>query len=147
MSEVRFTVYGVAQPAGSKRAFLNRKTGRVVVTDDAKHSRPWKSEVSAAAIEATGSAELLDGPLSLSVRFVVPRPKSHFGVRGLRPSAPAWPAKKPDATKLLRGVEDALNRIVWRDDAQVVVQRVEKVYGEPARCEVVVSTLDGEGAA
>jgi predicted short-subunit dehydrogenase-like oxidoreductase (DUF2520 family) len=43
--------------------------------------------------------------------------------------------------KLARGVEDALTGIVWRDDAQIVVEHLEKRYGSPARCEVRVKYL------
>lgn len=135
--DVQFVVYGVAQPAGSKRAGQT-KTGRLFVRDDAKKSRPWKSEVSAAAVDAMSSSELLAGPLELEVVFTVPRPKGHFGARGLRPSAPAYPAVRPDVTKLLRAVEDACTGIVWRDDAQVVEQYARKQYGEPAAVTVTV---------
>lgn len=85
-------------------------------------------------------AGLLDGPLVLVVQFYVPRPKSHYGARGLRPSAPDYPAVRPDVTKLLRAVEDACTGVVWRDDAQVVEQHAGKSYGEPARAYVTVGT-------
>ena len=88
-----------------------------------------------------GVALLPDSPLNLEVDFYVPRPKGHFGKRGLRLSAPAFPTVKPDATKLLRAVEDALTGIVWRDDAQVVEQHVSKLYGEPARAEIRIYKL------
>lgn len=138
VSEVSFTVYGVPQPAGSKRAFA-RKGGGVIVTDDAKRSRPWKTQVAQAAGEAVNGAGLLDGPLELLVVFTVPRPKGHYGARGLRPSAPAYPAVRPDVTKLLRAVEDACTGVVWRDDAQVVEQHATKRYGEPASAWVRVA--------
>lgn len=137
MGAVSFIVYGNAQPAGSKRAGMT-KSGRMFVRDDAKGSRPWKSQVAQTAGEAMNGTGLLDGPLILTVRFFVPRPKGHFGARGLRPSAPSWPAVRPDATKLLRAVEDACTGVIWRDDAQVVEQHVLKMYGEPARAEVEV---------
>ena len=108
------------------------------VRDSAKGSRPWKTRVAQAAGEAMNGDGLLDGPLLLTVQFIVPRPKGHYGVRGLRPSAPAYPTVRPDVTKLVRAVEDALTGIVWRDDSQVVSQHAAKVYGEPARCEVQV---------
>lgn len=137
MSEVSFTVYGVAQPAGSKTSGV-RNDGRRFVRDSAKGSRPWKTQVAQAAGEAMNGDGLLDGPLELSVIFTVPRPKGHYGARGLRPSAPAYPAVRPDVTKLLRAVEDACTGVVWRDDAQVVAQHAYKVYGEPASASVEV---------
>lgn len=142
---VRFIVHGIAQPAGSKRGFINRKTGGVIITDAAKRSRPWKADVSAAAAAAMIGTRLLDGPLALDVVFVVPRPKGHYGsgrnAGNVRASAPMYPAVKPDVTKLLRAVEDACTGIVWRDDAQIVSQHATKRYGAPARCELTVSEL------
>ena len=45
-------------------------------------------------------------------------------------------------TKLVRAVEDALTGLVWRDDAQVVVQTVRKRYGHPERAEVLVQEIN-----
>jgi Holliday junction resolvase RusA-like endonuclease len=145
---IAFTVFGVAQPAGSKRAFYNKKAARVIVTDDNKRSRPWKAEVASAAQTAmlaqsvTPGGTLVDGPLELSLTFVVPRPKGHFGAKGsVRPSAPSHPIVRPDVLKLARGVEDACTGIVWRDDSQIVVEMLRKEYGEPARCEIFVARV------
>jgi Holliday junction resolvase RusA-like endonuclease len=145
MGELRFTVHGIPQPAGSKRGFYNHKTGRVIVTDDAKNSRPWKAQVTDAAAQAMHGAELLDGPLILGLEFYMPRPKGHFGKRGLRPSAPTAPTVKPDLLKLARAVEDALTGIVYRDDAQIVREILDKFYGEPARVEVRLYKVAANG--
>ena len=139
MAEVAFTVYGIAQPAGSKTAGKS-KSGKLFVRDSAKGSAPWKRQVAQAAGEAMNGAGLLEGGLSLTVRFYVPRPKAHFGARGLRPSAPDYPTVRPDITKLLRAVEDACTGVVWRDDAQVVAQHAYKQYGATACADVRVAT-------
>lgn len=144
---LEFTVLGIAQPAGSKRAFYNKGAGRLIVTDANKKSKPWKAEVADAARTAmlaesvTENGVLVDGPLVLRLAFYVPRPKGHFGARGVRPSAPSHPAVRPDLLKLARGVEDACTGIVWRDDSQIVVEELQKMYGEPARVEVVVERV------
>ena len=46
----------------------------------------------------------------------------------LKPSAPKHPIVKPDTTKLMRALEDALTGICWRDDTQVVIQTAHKAY-------------------
>lgn len=132
-----FTVYGVAAPAGSKSVGY-RKGGRAFVYDASRRSAPWKRQVAAAAGEAMQGEPLLEGGLMLIVTFHVPRPKGHYGARGLKPSAPPHPITRPDVTKLLRGLEDACTGVVWRDDAQVVNQTARKLYGEPARADVQV---------
>lgn len=136
-----FVVYGVPATAGSKKGFVNQKTGRVIITDDSKRSRPWKALVTDAAIEAIGEQELLTGPLELRLSFYLIRPKGHYGVKGVRPSAPRFPTVKPDLLKLARAVEDALSGIVYRDDAQIAVEVLTKDYGAPARVEVEVREL------
>jgi len=138
MPDLTFTVYGQAQPAGSKTPGRT-KGGRMFVRDSARKGAPWRLQVAQAAGQAMNGTGLLEGALELSVIFTVPRPKGHFGARGLRPSAPEHPTTRPDVTKLLRAVEDACTGIVWRDDAQVVEQHAIKRYGEPACALVVVA--------
>lgn len=145
MSHVSFTAYGVAQPAGSKTVG-HTKDGRHFVRDSAKNSAGWKRTVAQVAGAEMSGRPLLIGPLALRVRFYMPRPKGHYGKKGLRPSAPPFPVVAPDATKLLRACEDALQGIVYRNDAQIVEQFVKKVYGEPARMEVSVFELLNEKA-
>lgn len=142
-----FTAYGTAQAAGSKRAFVRKGGHGVVVTDANPKAKPWKAEVREAAAAAmlahtiTANGNLVDGPLYVSMTFYVPRPQGHYGAHGVKASAPEYPAKRPDVLKLARGVEDALTGIVYRDDAQIVSERLVKQYGEPARVEVVVMPL------
>jgi Holliday junction resolvase RusA-like endonuclease len=139
MPEITFTVYGIAQPAGSKTAGVTR-AGKVFVRDAARHGAPWRRHVARSAAEAMNGSGLLEGALEVSVIFTVPRPKGHYGAKGLRPSAPAHPTVRPDVTKLLRAVEDACTGIVWRDDSQIVAQHAYKEYGEPAKVDVRVTT-------
>lgn len=143
---VEFEVLGRPQPAGSKKAFKHPHTGRIIVTDDAKKSAPWKQQVAgAAAAQLELDGELLRGPLKLEVCFYLARPKGHYGsgrnAGVLKASAPEYPAVKPDTTKLLRAVEDALTGVVWADDAQVVDQAAYKRYGAPERCRVRITQL------
>lgn len=138
---VHLQVEGVAQPAGSKRAMKHRTTGRIIVLDDAKGSRGWKTDVAKAA-RAAMSGPPLDGPLCLTIDFYLPRPKGHYGTgsnaRELRRQAPAYPTVRPDLTKLIRAVEDALTKIVWHDDAQVVQQHAYKLYADVPVCVIHV---------
>jgi len=137
---VSFTVFGLAQTAGSKRSFPFRRANGslgVRVTDDNPRNKNWQGQVADAATQAY-TGPLLDGPLRLEVCFYLPRPKGHLGANGLRPSAPPYPATRPDLLKLTRAIEDALTGVLWRDDAQIVAELLRKEYGEPARVEVMV---------
>ena len=136
---IQFVVHGQPAPAGSKRGF--QRGGRVMVVDANPNSRAWKAVVLDAAAQHMNGQPLLDGPLLLELQFIVPRPKSHFGTNGLRPSAPAFPTTRPDVLKLARAVEDALAGVCYRDDAQIVTELLAKNYGEPARCIVRLSRM------
>lgn len=142
-----FTVHGDAQPAGSKRGFVNHKTGAVIVTDANRKAKPWQQEVKAAAMEALEvDFPILRGPVELTLTFIRARPKAHFGTgrnsQLVKSSAPAFPITRPDALKLARGVEDALTGLVYADDSQIVDEHLYKRYGESPRCEIEVRELD-----
>lgn len=147
MTVVSFTVFGVAAPAGSKRALPagGRPGARPIIVDASTKSRPWKRQVAQVAGIAMAGGRLLEGPLELQVRFYQPRPKSHYGsgknAAVVKPSAPTRPTSAPDTTKLIRAIEDAMALIVYGNDAQIVTQHAEKHYGEPARAVIAVAPI------
>jgi len=142
---IAFTVYGIPRPGGSKRAFFRAGMKRPVVTEDCRRSKDWRSDVKAAALAGYKGPPLV-GPLVLDVIFLMPRPKGHYGTGKraglLKASAPYHCETKPDATKLLRSTEDALTGILWRDDSQIVLQQVEKRYGERPGAFITVKRAD-----
>lgn len=145
---IRFTVFGTPQTAGSKRAFPIRRAGQklgVRVTDDNPKSRDWKTTVSQVAAEHCRGG-LIDGALGVEFVFWLVRPKGHFGKRGLLPSAPEFPAVKPDVLKLARAVEDALTGVAWRDDALIVDEHLAKRYGERAGVDIVIRQIAASAA-
>lgn len=141
---VTFWVPGIPKPGGSKRGFLNPKTKRVIITEDCKASKDWRTSV---AFVADGAIPLwLPGPLRVTFSFYFLRPASHYGTGKnagrLKPSAPAYPAVRPDVTKLVRSTEDALKAIAWRDDSQIVYQVATKRYadeGKAAGAQITIS--------
>lgn len=138
-----FVVFGKAEPGGSKRPGQS-KAGKLFVRDDNPKAAGWKREVGIVAGTLMRSRQPFEGPLSLSVTFYQARPKWHFGAHGVKKTAPRFPTVKPDATKLLRPLEDALTGIIWKDDAQICIQHVAKRYcatGEEPRVEVKVSVI------
>lgn len=136
-SEIKFSVPGVAKPAGSKRGFAIRRggsyTGRVAVVDACAGSKDWKADVRAAALAAVEKIpgfKLLTGPVYVMFSFYLPRPKAHTKPNGeLRDRSPTWHTKRPDLLKLARGVEDALTGVVWADDSQIASESLYKLYG------------------
>ena len=144
MNVIYLTFYGEAEPAGSKQAHV--RGNRAYVVDANPRAKGWKERVAQAAGEQY-DGPLLQGALGVSMFFYRPRPLGHYGTGRnagvLRASAPAYPTTRPDALKLARGVEDALQGVLYRDDSQIVLEQLFKYYGEPARCEVTVWEEDG----
>jgi Holliday junction resolvase RusA-like endonuclease len=146
-----FTVYGQPQTAGSKRAFAFRRHDGSLgasVTDDNAKGAGWKGDVAKAA-RTVFTGDLLTGALRVSMVFYRPRPKGHFNSsHGLNKAGrdSIAPTTKPDVLKLARCAEDALTGVVWRDDALIVTETLEKKWGEPARLVMVIETIEREAA-
>lgn len=143
---ISFTIEGIPQPRGSKKALPNRATGRAMMVDSNPKSGPWMNAVAHQASRAMNGAPLLAGPLEVCVTFAFPRPKAHYrsGKRSteLRDDAPEWHDKKPDGDKLERAIGDGMTGVVFRDDAQIARWVVEKRYtASSGFCSVVVDEL------
>ena len=148
---ITFKVDGVPQTKGSAKAFMPKGAKFPSITNDNAKCKPWQAGVSQAAAVAFKDKMPLAGPILLELRFIMPRPKSHFrtGKRAgeLKDSAPKWHDKKPDADKLVRAVKDGLSKIAYQDDAQVAFVAASKEYdsGEGVGVEVAVKELrDGK---
>jgi Holliday junction resolvase RusA-like endonuclease len=91
------------------------------------------------AVEAMQGAPPYEGPVALTVTAYFNYPPSWS--RPKRERARGWKSSKPDASNILKHVEDNLNAIVWRDDAQVTWAVIEKRYGTKAYTQVKVEAL------
>lgn len=126
------TVRGIPAPQGSKRAYVNRYTGRAALTESSKKVRPWRDAVRS-SIAAQWLAPTLDEPLRLWVVFAFARPAGHFGTGRnatvLKASAPISHTGKPDLDKLVRSTMDAIKDAgVVRDDSRIVEITAYKLY-------------------
>ncbi|MDH3232220.1 MAG: RusA family crossover junction endodeoxyribonuclease [Alphaproteobacteria bacterium] len=94
-----------------------------------------------AASSAMGDAVPADRPVEL---FIVARylwPKHFSAKRRMEPSA-VFKMTKPDADNLLKIVKDALNKIVYVDDARCAVEHVAKIYDDYQSLRVAVRDVD-----
>lgn len=152
MTTLTLRVTGTPTPQGSKKGFVNPKTGRAIIVDDNKKPlKDWRGDVRKAALDAIANHNggtippgeawpfPLNGPITVTVCFYIARPKYHYRsgkhAHELRPDAPVFVDKKPDGDKLVRAIFDALTSAgVYGDDAQVVIHHAEKRYtahGQP----------------
>lgn len=138
---VRVDVTGHPAPKGSKRAFV-RGGKAVLVDDNSEAKRAWHQDVADAAVTAMKRCEkLVIVPVAVAVEFRLRRPAGHYGKRGLRPSAPAWPAVKPDLDKLVRCTMDPLEGLVFDGDSRIVSIDARKRYCEDGEAEGAVIAI------
>ena len=140
---VDFFVAGAPATKGSHRVITKGKGGRLLprplILNDNPREKNWAAAVAGAAQLAMAGRAPLEGCVEVHFEFRFQRPKGHFRANGdVKPSAPERPAVKPDHDKICRSTGDALNGIVYRDDAQVVRALVEKIYtGGPIGVRIV----------
>lgn len=146
MNQIEFFVPGIPRPGGSKSFMGRSKNGKAILIDSSgANGKNWRASVAVFARQAY-QGEPLTGSVALQVRFVMPRPKYHFDSKGqIKPRYQrASHLIKPDATKLIRAIEDALTGIVWRDDSQVTDQQASKRYGTKPGADVVIENWEDE---
>jgi len=127
-----------ANPVGKQRARY-AKRGNFVQTYTPDKTRNYESLIKEAAIQAMGSNEILETPVNLYLYIRAPIPKSYSKKRSEAClNGSEKPIKKPDASNVLKSVEDAMNGVVYKDDSQIVNIHVSKVYSSLAGVDICV---------
>lgn len=75
----------------------------------------------------------LDGPLMVDVVFRFKRPKS---------VKRTFVSVKPDCDNLMKALFDSLNKVVWKDDSQIVYVFACKVYDDTDGIDLTVYELE-----
>jgi len=133
---ITFKVDG--DPVGKQRARY-AKRGNFVQTYTPDKTRNYESSIKEAAVEAMGSSEALETPVTLYLYIRAPIPKSLTKKRlEAISNGSEKPIKKPDASNVLKSVEDAMNGVVYKDDSQIVNIHVTKVYSSQSGIDVCV---------
>ncbi|OFC75880.1 RusA family crossover junction endodeoxyribonuclease [Bacillus thuringiensis] len=137
---IKFTVLGEPVAQGRPRAgILN---GKISMRDPMK-SRNFKQYVGLVASQYAPE-KLLEGPLQLEVKVYKPSLKSFSKKKALAAEEGLLrPTTKPDVDNYVKGVKDALNKVIWNDDSQVVDLKVSKWYSEKPRVEVFIKEIKG----
>lgn len=120
---IRFTVPGTPQGkgrprfstlGGHARAFTPQKTVA------------YEGLIALAGQDAMAGAELVDGPVKVTAFATFAIPASWTKKRK---AAAKYHATKPDSDNIAKAIGDGLNGVVWRDDSQIAICTVVKVYG------------------
>lgn len=130
---LRFTIPG--EPTAWSRA---RLSGKVHFT--APKQRSAAQMIQVIASQAMAGTPPLEVPVAVTITAVWPWPKS-MSERKRRQSGAHYKVSKPDADNIAKLVGDALNGIVWRDDALVARLNIQKQYGLTPATHVTVEAL------
>lgn len=138
MPEIHLNIPGVPN---TQQRHRHVRMGNFIRTYDP--SAPDKEDFLYKAIYECKPEIPIISPVSIVMDFYMPRPKSHFGTGKnagkLKKNAPFRHSKKPDCDNLLKFCLDALNKIYWKDDAQIYSIRVKKMYNDNPRTEIKIS--------
>jgi Holliday junction resolvase RusA-like endonuclease len=147
LPSIRFFAAGIPKAQPRPRAFARKMGSRHVarVYDDAT-AEGWKSAV---AVAWKASAVDLPPPYRVVLVFHLPSPKAFYRASGeLKPSAPYYHTKKPDADNLAKAVLDALSQVgAWRDDCEVAELSIAKTYQDHVSlgCWIEITSLPPNG--
>lgn len=126
----------IGAPVAKGRPRFVRATGHAYQPEK---TRRFETDLRYAAAEAMAGRQPLDCAVDLKVNVFLPIPDSWSGKKKREAAAGALlPTKKPDCSNFQKAAEDALNMIVFRDDAQIVSATVTKRYSERPRLVIEV---------
>jgi Holliday junction resolvase RusA-like endonuclease len=127
-----------ANPVGKQRARYVKR-GNFVSTYTPEKTRTYETLIRDAAIEAMGTSEPLETPVSLYLYIRVPIPKSYSKKKvEACLNGSEKPIRKPDGSNILKSIEDGMNLIVYKDDSQIVNFHITKVYSTLAGVDICV---------
>ena len=127
---IRFRVN--LQPVAKGRPRFASRGNFAVAYTDAK-TREAETNFAAQAVKYRPERPL-EGPIKLNLVFASIRPKSKSK------KIVHW-TTRPDLDNFVKLVKDALNKIFWRDDSQIVELNARKVYGDGWYTEVEIREL------
>ena len=137
-----YTAVILGEPVAQGRPRFSRQGGFVKAYDPAK-SRDYKSYVRLIAAQ-NAPVTPVEGAIEFSLRIYRAIPKGMPKYK--REAAKAGtlrPVTKPDVSNVLKGVEDALKGVWYKDDSQIVGYGVlGKWYDERPRIEIMMRELE-----
>lgn len=140
MRRVNFTVPG--QPKGKARARTVHKGGRTF-SYTPEGTVLYENIIKICYLQEADTMIFNDGqPLKVTIIAYYPIVKSTSKKKKQKMlDGQLYPTKKPDIDNIAKCVLDALNKLAYRDDTQVVTLHMEKHYAEQPRVEVEIEEI------
>ena len=137
-----YTAVVLGDPVAQGRPRFSRQGGFVKAYDPAK-SRDYKSYVRLIAAQNAPDSPI-EGAIEFSLRIyrAIPKGMPKYK-REAAKEGRLRPVTKPDVSNVLKGVEDALKGVWYKDDSQIVGYGVlGKWYDERPRIEIMMRELE-----
>ena len=123
---LEFVVPGVPVPKG--RARITTKNGYALAYTPARTAK-YEQDVATLARQAMGVLRPFSGPVELWLAIGVQIPASWSKKKRLEASSGALlPIGRPDASNIVKAIEDGMNGVVYDDDSQIVTIQATKRY-------------------
>lgn len=136
---IAFVIPGT--PVGKGRPKFARR-GNFVTTYTPEKTASYENLVKLAAAEAMQGRAIIDGAVAVTIALYVTPPASWSKKKQREALEGAiFPTSKPDVDNVIKGIFDAMNDIVFRDDKQACDVSVQKRYAETPRAFVKVTAL------
>lgn len=107
-----------------------------------QRTRNYEADLRYAAQLAMHGSPPIEGALKVEILAAFPVPQSWPKMKQARAYAGTLrPTGRPDADNVLKIAGDALNKIVWNDDSQIVLVTIAKRYSDRPRLRIEVERL------
>jgi len=134
------------EPVPKGRPRIGRGPGGHPMAFTPAHTRQYENQLRYNAQLAMDGRPMLEGALRMSVVACLPVPRSWSERKRQKALAGIiHPTSRPDADNFLKIAADALNKLVFADDSQIVRMAVSKIYSTAPSLMITVSQLGEAG--
>lgn len=139
---LKFTVLGTVQ---AKQSAKFRKIGNFIQSYQPSKVINYANWVKQCFVQEfpTHDPQIYEGKM-LAIKtiafFEIPKSKSNK-YKELAREGKIRPTKKPDTDNIAKNIKDALNKIAFPDDSQIVTEIIEKWYSDTPRVEIYIKEV------
>ena len=145
---MKFTVLGIPVAKGRPKF---AKRGNFVTSYTPQDTVNYENLVRLSYQQSCNELRVLQGEVSMKIDAFFPIPKSTskkkhqlMAICSLMAIGAIQHTKKPDADNVAKAICDALNKIAYVDDSQIVSLEVNKYYSDVPRAEITITEVKHE---
>jgi Holliday junction resolvase RusA-like endonuclease len=139
---MKFTVLGIPVAKGRPKF---AKRGNFVTSYTPQDTVNYENLVRLSYQQSCNELRVLQGEVSMKIDSFFPIPKSTSKKKHqLMAIGAIQHTKKPDADNVAKAICDALNKIAYVDDSQIVSLEVNKYYSDVPRAEITITEVKHE---